>query len=273
MLVRGDRMPIPHREYNPYVEAFWRWWPTLYPSLHTFRITGGEPLMDKNTWRVFDEILANPREDLTLGVNSNMNVAPKLQQQLIDYSKKLEPVVRHLQVFTSAEATGRQAEYIRHGMNYAEYMRNTMTLLNETETTGVTIMVAFNVLSYTTFLDFLDDYVILRRKYGDRVRLSINYVRHPPYLDARILTPDLKRRYADAIFNKITANQGLNNHEVETGKRLVDDFMQDTSSRQQDMRDFGRFILEHDRRRSTSFVDVFPELEGFLDECLKTQSS
>jgi hypothetical protein len=29
----GDRMPIPNREHNPYVEAFWKWWPALYPEL------------------------------------------------------------------------------------------------------------------------------------------------------------------------------------------------------------------------------------------------
>lgn len=273
MMERSERMPIPHREHNPYVEAFWKWWPSLYPSLHTFRITGGEPLMDKNTWKVFDRILENPRGDLTLGVNTNMNVTPQLQQRLIDYAQRLEKEVREFQVFTSAEATGRQAEYIRHGMDYAEYMRNTMTLLDNTETTAVTVMVAFNVMSVTTFVDFLDDYLILRSKYGKRIRLSINYVRYPPYLDARILTPDLKRHYADAIFNKVTANQGLDQFEVDTGKRLVDDLMEERDSRQQDMRDFGRFILEHDRRRDTSFLDVFPELEDFLNDCLNTHFS
>jgi hypothetical protein len=46
--------------HNPYVEAFWQWWPTLYPELEHFRMTGGEPLLDKNTYRVFDHVLANP---------------------------------------------------------------------------------------------------------------------------------------------------------------------------------------------------------------------
>ena len=35
-----DSVPILHSEYNPYVEAFWDWWPELYNDLHTFRITG-----------------------------------------------------------------------------------------------------------------------------------------------------------------------------------------------------------------------------------------
>ena len=50
----STRRPIPAREANPYVDAFWSWWPQLYPRLKHFRMTGGEPLMDRNTHRVLD---------------------------------------------------------------------------------------------------------------------------------------------------------------------------------------------------------------------------
>jgi len=59
----GQRRPIPTRESNPYVDAFWAWWPDLYPHLEHFRMTGGEPLLDKNTYRVFDYVLTNPSPD------------------------------------------------------------------------------------------------------------------------------------------------------------------------------------------------------------------
>ena len=49
--------PIPNKEENPYVEAFWKWWPDLYPKLKHFRMTGGEPLLDKNTFRVLDYVV------------------------------------------------------------------------------------------------------------------------------------------------------------------------------------------------------------------------
>ena len=51
-----DQMPIPHNKKNPYVDAFWKWWPDLYKDLHTFRITGGEPLLAKDTFDVLDFI-------------------------------------------------------------------------------------------------------------------------------------------------------------------------------------------------------------------------
>lgn len=84
----GDRRVIPAREHNPYVEAFWQWWPTLYPELEHFRMTGGEPLMDKNTYRVFDYVLANPSPKLHLNVTSNFSVEPALFEKYLDYVKK-----------------------------------------------------------------------------------------------------------------------------------------------------------------------------------------
>jgi hypothetical protein len=42
-------------ETNPYVEAFFAWWETdLHKTLQELRITGGEPLMSGDTWKLLD---------------------------------------------------------------------------------------------------------------------------------------------------------------------------------------------------------------------------
>ena len=73
-LVATDSVPILNSEFNPYVEAFWTWWPELYRDLHTFRITGGEPLLSKDTWKVLDYIIEekNPNRELKFAINSNL---------------------------------------------------------------------------------------------------------------------------------------------------------------------------------------------------------
>ena len=65
-----DKMPIPQREENPYAKAFWKWWPDLYQDLHTFRITGGEPLLAQDTWKVLDYVLEQkePNKKLNLSI-------------------------------------------------------------------------------------------------------------------------------------------------------------------------------------------------------------
>jgi organic radical activating enzyme len=80
----GRRKPIANKDPNAYVDAFWRWWPELYKGLKHFRMTGGEPMMDKNTYRVFDYIIDNPKPDLHLNVTSNMCPPdPKLKIQIL----------------------------------------------------------------------------------------------------------------------------------------------------------------------------------------------
>ena len=32
------------QDENPYLTAFWKWWPELYKNLEVFPMTGGEPL-------------------------------------------------------------------------------------------------------------------------------------------------------------------------------------------------------------------------------------
>ena len=46
--------PYKINEFNPYVDAFWRWMPELKNSLTELRITGGEPLMSPEVWKIFD---------------------------------------------------------------------------------------------------------------------------------------------------------------------------------------------------------------------------
>ena len=103
------------KDYNPYVEAFWKWWPDLYRDLHTFRITGGEPLLSKDTWKVLDYIIdePNPNKDLNLSINSNLGLEDNLIDKLIEKLKKIEDEdrVNEFIIFTSVDTWGEQRVY------------------------------------------------------------------------------------------------------------------------------------------------------------------
>jgi hypothetical protein len=118
---QGRRRPIPNKDDNAYVEAFWRWWPELYKGLRHFRMTGGEPMMDNNTYRVFDYVIANPKPDLHLNVTSNMCPPdPRLKAKYFNAVSHIctQEKVEHFMQFVSVDGWGRQAEYIRHGLDY-----------------------------------------------------------------------------------------------------------------------------------------------------------
>jgi len=116
----SNMMPIPHDQDNPYVEAFWKWWPELYRDLHTFRITGGEPLLSKDTFQVLDYIIEHPdpNRKLNLSLNTNLGVDDNIFNRFMDKIKRIidEHRVNEVILFTSADTWGVQAEYIRHGL-------------------------------------------------------------------------------------------------------------------------------------------------------------
>jgi hypothetical protein len=156
-----NKFPILHSEYNPYIEAFWKWWPDLYKDLHTFRITGGEPLLSKDTWGVLDYILEhpNPNKELKLAINSNLGVPDKLIDRLIEKIKRLEDEgrVKEIVIFTSTDGWGKQVEYVRTGMEFNKFWDNINKILASSNRTNVTVMSTYNALSVFSYPKFIQE--------------------------------------------------------------------------------------------------------------------
>lgn len=159
---------IPSNTHNPYVEAFWKWFPDALPHMHTFRITGGEPLMNKNAMDVLDYIIENPNPELNFAINSNACVPDKLWNEFIEKAKIItqNKCVRTFTLFVSAESTGKQAEYSRFGMSWPTLVSNVEKFLIETKRTRVTFMAAYNIFSVSTIKDFLQYVLSLKRKFN-----------------------------------------------------------------------------------------------------------
>ncbi len=146
----GRRRPIPNREHNPYVDAFWEWWPSLYPKLKHFRMTGGEPLMDRNTYRVFDYVLAFPKPDLHIDVTSNFSVEEKLWEQYFNYVSQLcNTNIEHFMQYVSLDTgIAEHAEYLRHGLDFMKVAgRVDMFLRQIPYRNSLTFIVTMNNLS------------------------------------------------------------------------------------------------------------------------------
>ena len=126
---------IPNKDHNPYIEAFWKWFPDIVDNLLEFRITGGEPLLSKHTFLVLDMIAKGQYKSLDLGINTNGNPTEGLWTKFIKHCKDIETnnSVKKLTVYASAETVGADAEYIRDGMNWNEFKSNIEQLLDQTE--------------------------------------------------------------------------------------------------------------------------------------------
>ena len=68
-------------------DAFWKWFPYMYKNLKIFRITGGEPLLNKNTFKVLDYIIDNPNTELEVAINTNLNPPQDLFNKFLEKFK------------------------------------------------------------------------------------------------------------------------------------------------------------------------------------------
>ncbi len=257
---------------NEYTTAFWKIIPEWWKTLHTFRITGGEPLLSKHTWSMLDFVENNANKDMDFAINSNLGVPDKLISQLIKRVNEISPNLDRFTVFTSVEATGKQAEYIRYGMEYERFISNLMRVLVETNAT-VGIMTTINALSYSTFMDFIDTMIELRKTYGRRILLSFNYVRYPECLDVQFLPTELKEPWAErmrALVNKGSTMEEfsatLYTHEIEQLQRFCDYLVSEPSieAKQQQQLDLAMYTKQLDERRKLDFPNTFPELAALL---------
>lgn len=279
---QGDRRPIPQRDHNPYVEAFWKWFPDLYPELKHFRMTGGEPLMDKNTYKVFDYILEHPKPDLHLNVTSNFSVEPELFKKYMDYSKRIcdGENVEHMMQFVSIDGFGRKAEYMRNGLDFNRLWDNVNTFLNDIPgRNSITFIITMNSLSISSLQELFTAIYGLRQIYSDtyqRVWFDVPLLTDPAWMSIQNL-PEAYQWKLQQTIDWLSGNDeyscegfaGFKDYEVLKLQRDLD-FMKTTIDDQELIKNkvnFHRFYTEYDKRHETDFLDVFPEMSDYWSEC------
>jgi organic radical activating enzyme len=270
-LKQTGQFPIHHKQHNPYIEAFWEWWPELYKSVNTFRITGGEPLLSENTWKILDYVIENPRPDFKISINTNMGIPKKLVTKLIEKVNQLHGKIAEIVIYTSAESTGAQAEYSRFGMDWELFKSNTEYFLENTpHEVLVSYMTTVNILSASTFDKFLGYVMELRGKYSknrgqSRVGVNVAFLRHPLHQVITLLTPAGKAAFEQKINTFIANNSNdsemanLYIEEIEQLQRLLA-FMNSAEGTLEQRKNLVSFFDEYDNRRGTNFLETFPEL-------------
>lgn len=268
------KMPIKHSDPNPYVDAFWEWWPELYPKLNTLRLTGGEPLLSKDVWRMLDAIEKDPNPELCFAINTNLGIPDELINRMIKKINSISKNIKEVQIFTSGEAVGAPGEYIRYGLNYDQWTGNLEKVLDNTNNI-VAIMTTVNLTSITTYCNFVRYILDLRIRYNknstfNKVQFMTNFLRYPEFLSLTILDSASKQRFTHEVKTLIIDRSDLSDSEVDQLNRMID-YMDGTDSKELQLRkDFAAFITEYDHRRGTDFNNTFPELIEFYTLCQQT---
>lgn len=277
-LKETGRYPYKHSDDNPYIDAFWKWFPDVLPSLKVFRITGGEPLLSKDTWRVLDYIIAHRSTPIEIALNSNLCVEDVFIDKLISKINELKQLGHDVKIFTSIESTGIKAEYSRYGMDYTLWCNNLDKLISKTDVV-VGIMTTVNILSISDFNKFVDLIMEFRAKFNtdmeyNRIPMTINLMKWPPYLNVSNLPKELKEKFSKEILEH--CKQWLKYYKKDLYARVyleewdqinrMCEYLASSTPDEEARIDFVKFIREYDKRRDTNFETVFPEYKEMIKE-------
>ena len=252
-------------EYNPYVEAFFKWWDSdLHITLRELRITGGEPIMSPELWKLLDWFKKEDNtSDCSIVINSNLGGKPELIDRLVEARTHLPS----LDVYTSCESTGVKAEYIRDGLDFNYWWDNLVRLHEAGIDTHC--MMTINALCLHT-LPALISKILAKRTELNTNRfaiISLNILRFPSFQSALVLPRDIKISCSNQL--KELINQDM--HEFERGqiKRLIE-YLQVINTPHNEAfempklhNDFKQFYQQYDVRRNKNFETTFPELNDW----------
>jgi hypothetical protein len=289
--------PYKHSEDNPYVNSFWEWFPELYKSMDTFRITGGEPLLSKDTWKVLDFILETdePNRNLKLSINSNLGVPDNLIDRLIE---KLDEIIRNnlvkeIIIFTSCDGYGIQSEYTRYGMNFEKLFNNIDKVLSSLPKVTVVVMSTFNIFSVFSYESLIRKVQELKikhfnphRYWSSSIILDTSYLRQPSFMSFRLLKGYISEDFFDRWIKYMKFNStyrslnflqmqtvqdvGFSTQEIEKVSRLKDIFVSDKnvndSTLLQHKLDLNTFVKQYESRRGLKVLEIYPELESFFEK-------
>jgi len=270
-----------HNERNPFVQAFFEWWPELSETLEEIRVTGGEPSLSHNFWDFIEVLKLNPAPNLRLAVNSNLGMTEQTLEKMVDMSHNMK--IKEMDIYTSNESYGRHAEYIRDGLVYDKWRGNLVAILERAKLRSLTIMMTINSLCLFSITDFLDDMIELKKKYGaNKPNVDLNILRWPSFMSPVALPDEIKAELHAKLtkwFNEKMTPNLFSVGEFAQFQRLLDyiQVVEKGHTTTEDDKsilyhDFKSFYVQYDSRRGKNFKETFPELAEWYGTLVVDQS-
>ena len=219
-------------------------------------------------------------KNMRLAINSNLMAKEGLLNKFIDATQHID----HFHVYTSCEAKGPQAEYIRDGLDWKVWTSQFERFATEANYEGVHMMMTINALCLDSITEFWDWCLDMKRKYGHHVPgISVNILRFPSFQSPLTLPDHLRKMYHDEISDWLQAVRDKGEKSEITGSELIQPWEEDQISRlieyldvvktphrntaEQDLlhHDFKVFYEQYDARRGFNFRETFPRLAEWYD--------
>jgi hypothetical protein len=190
--------------------------------------------------------------------------------------------VKRFEIYTSIESFDEQAEYIRYGMNFKQFIDNLNKVVTQIPMIAwkskVVIMVTYNILSIPKFRKLLQWLLDYRKEHAPNdwknIWIDVSYLRYPDWQSINLIDNNLLSiMEQDLAFMKeqdqtIVGYHGFQDTEIEKFSRAIEYTKSNIDADHTINRNrFYHFYNEYDRRKNINFLKTFPELKEFYNAC------
>lgn len=258
-------LPRTNPDYEQMLADLWRYLETndRYQKIRYYHILGGEPFFQPE----FDTSLEfwenHPNSELTFNIISNLKVPPRRFRQYIDRFEAMINTgkLKRLIVTGSLDAWGPQEEYVRQGLDLAEWTANFEYLLDKPWIV-VTVNAAITGLTIKIMPELVERIVGWNqlRPAGEYVHFSFMTATNPEQLRPDIFGAGV----FEADFERILSVMPRSNPEYKHTVEHMEGIARQIAAAPRDLKridELVHYLDELDRRRGTSWRPLFPWLD------------
>ena len=236
-------------------------WEQLEPHLDCVEqiyFAGGEPLIMEEHYRILDELDRRGMHHVRLIYNTNFTQTDLKGRSVFDYWRRFESV----SVGASLDAAGVRAEYIRHGTQWPQVVRNREEMLQVCPHVDFYISATLSILNALHLPDFHRDWV--ERGYIRAQDFNVNILQDPLHYRIDVARPAYKQMIQQRYQEHLAWLKPLDQlQRASVGFESAIKFMTNTDNSSL-LDTFWSKTNELDRLRNETVLDVIPELMELL---------
>lgn len=241
-------------------------------KIEKIHISGGEPMLHAEHFKLLDELIAINRTDVQLSYNSNLTLLTFKNINITDYWRQFKKI----KLIVSIDGIGARGEYIRTGLDWDKLVQNIQIIKKEVPHVKLFISFTLSILNVfhapECFIGIFEKGII-----SSMHQLLIQFLDKPDFYNINLLNKDeveaLKKHYRESIHKAAqimsVENATLMQYELDNIIKFLE--ANNSSSYRSD---FPRAILKVDKLMNGNFLKTFPELAPlYMGELIKLPST
>lgn len=255
---------------NPYIEIFWMWFYKASKDVDTLILQGGEPMMDRNFFRMMNFCNQVKNHKLNLEIISYCVPSGNQWCGFIHYVKKLSKKIQGISLICKINSWGPYLEYCNYGVDVKRLEDNLKNFLQSSMKNGkIIFQISFHALSYQSLRNIMEFILYLRKKFLNKHKKTI-FFRMEIVSDPIFLHPSVFKEliyYIDDTINFMKKNLetkgnkhiGFDQEEIEVVRLLQKEILEKNLNGFKNS--FFEFIKQYDYRTNQQFNILFRDHE------------